>query len=78
MGAKLVAVRLSRASLSLFERSGVEEGREWAVQCHEVTSAIPHGNHTTPAWLHSGGSDEQRRDRIPRLCQEIGVAVICL
>jgi hypothetical protein len=40
----------------------VEEGREWAVQCHGVTPAIPHSTRTAPVWLGSGGLVEQRRD----------------
>jgi hypothetical protein len=39
-------VRLSRALLSLFEGCGVEEGREWVVQRHRVTPAIPHSTRT--------------------------------
>jgi hypothetical protein len=49
-GAGSVVVHLSRASLSLFEGCGVEEGREWAAQCQGMTPAISHSTRTAP-WM---------------------------
>jgi hypothetical protein len=42
MGARLVVVCSSRASLSLFEGCDVEEGRERVAKCQGMTLAIPH------------------------------------
>jgi hypothetical protein len=48
MGVGLVAVRSSRASLSLFEGCGVEEGRERVAQYWGMTPAISHITCTAP------------------------------
>jgi hypothetical protein len=46
VGTGSVFVRFLKVPPSFFEGCGVEEGREWAAQCHGVTPAIPHSTRT--------------------------------
>jgi hypothetical protein len=54
------------STVLFWEGGDVEEVREWAAQCHEMTPAFPHSSRTTSGMAAQRGLVEQRRNMIPR------------
>jgi hypothetical protein len=52
--------------------------REWAAQCHGDDTSLTAQCRAVAGMASPGGLAKQRRDMIPRRCQWVGMAGICL
>jgi hypothetical protein len=69
---------LFEGSAAFFPGCGTRTVREWAAQCHGADTGLTAQCRTVVGMASPGGLTKQRRDMIPRRCQWVGVAEICL
>jgi predicted transcriptional regulator len=77
-GCRVGGHTLFEGSTVFFRGGDVEEVREWAAQCHEMTLAFTHSSRTASGMAALRGLVEQPRDVILRRCQRADVAGIRL